>query len=245
MSQALELGNSSTTPLIKKCHYELVEQCMLEMRKEAVPKQKYLNGKKDASGKSISPVVVGALNRFVPKPLLRSIFSLDKIERILNHNCEQCIRHLPQGTLAALSLDHAPRRILETDAALCLFGLLVKLQIPRLIGAFLGKFENTEMPMPLAVSQQDLRTQYFASFQDEDLIDVFADDFKLSAHQFSVPSFEDKQSALSYDAGTIMPYLDEELIDQGGFGRVFKVTIHAEYCPMYYKNVRTITRHGS
>jgi hypothetical protein len=213
---------------IQRCHSDIVEQCTQEMRSGSEPKIKHINGQ------SRPYVEIAWPERFVPKTVLRRTFTLEKTIQLLRHPCAQCAWHLPEDGLALLSLEH-PRRILESDAALCLFGLLVKLQIPRLIGAFLSTHELTTMPMPQAVTQHQLQTRYFEHFPELSRIQ-FAEDFGLSKYQFSAPNFEDKSIQI-YDIKTILPYLDEELIDQGAFGRVFKVTVHPSYCPMYYPQV--------
>jgi hypothetical protein len=123
-----------------------------------------------------------------------------------------------------------PEKVLETDASLNLFALLVLLRHPLLIGIFLTGYELTSLPLPRYFSEYDLNDRQFKhlpSRSREQLASAFQD----QKWQFSVPIFTDG-TFQSYQKGTILPFLDEEHIGKGGYGRVFKVWVHPSYCTL-------------
>jgi hypothetical protein len=123
-----------------------------------------------------------------------------------------------------------PEKVLETDATLNLFALLVLIRHPLLIGIFLTAYELTSLPLPRYFSEYDLNDRQFKhlpSRSREQLAAAFQD----QKWQFSVPIFTDG-TFQSYQKGTILPFLDEEQIGKGGYGKVFKVWVHPSYCTL-------------
>lgn len=224
---------SAQTALTLPCPQEDVQLCINLMWQEAVPKKKYLNGRDK------EPVLIEDGKKFVPKTKLGAIFTQEKIREILNHECRQCDQHLPREGLGEFWLNEdTPKRIVRSENNICLFALLVTLQVPRLIGVFLSSHMSSGIPMPSDMNTDNLRTIYFRSIKDETQRERFVERFVSKAHQFSVPSFTDRHSAVINDRNTILPYLEEEFLDRGGYGAVYKVVIHPDYCPIFFGKVK-------
>ena len=166
---------------------------------------------------------------FFPTPALRDIFKPEQVKRILEHECDDCKSLLRSIEPTAHPGPSFPTRISRTDEALNLFALLVYIKYPLLIGTFLVSYETNNLPDPRYFTQYDLNNRYFKALpntQREQLIREFQD----RKWQFSVPKLRfDDFSFLRFEEGTILPFLDEEMIEKGGFGQVYRLRIESGY----------------
>jgi hypothetical protein len=207
-------------PSTRECPGALINQYKDRIYDCAVPQTTRATGRKTS---------VELRRRFYPIRDLRHIFTIDDVKAILNHDCELCQDHLT-GNKPAHPSQYPAERILKTDASLSLFALLVSLRYPLLIGTFLISFGLDAVPFPQYLSTFDLMDRYFPHLPPrsrEQLVSNFQD----QKWQFSVPTFDDA-TFRRYEVGTILPYLDEEPIGSGGYGKVSKVYVHPYYCRM-------------
>jgi hypothetical protein len=170
---------------------------------------------------------------------LQHIFTIDDVVKILSHDCKHCQEHVANNEPARPS-QYPPEKILQTDATLSLFALLVFLRYPLLIGTFIISFDSNSLPLPRYLSSYDLDDRYFSHLPQKSR-DQLVPAFQEHKWQFSVPTFADG-SFQKYEEGTILPFLDEEPVGSGGYGRVSRVYVHSYYCkiPVTSSLVRSI-----
>jgi hypothetical protein len=149
------------------------------------------------------------------------------VKSILFHDCKDCQQHLVNIKPAHPS-QYKAEMILQTDATLSLFALLVFLRHPLLIGTFLISFDSKSLPLPRYLSTWDLMDRYFGHLPRKSREQLVAT-FQQYKWQFSAPTFDDGSFQL-YEQGTILPFLDEVPIGSGGYGRVSRVYVHSYYC---------------
>jgi hypothetical protein len=205
---------TSIPPPVRECHEALILGFGDEIAAVAVP-----GGEKR----------IPKRRQFYPINSLRNIFGIEEIQKILDHKCENCPRHLPKNETAHPK-HYSPDRILKTDAALSLFALLVSLRYPLLIGTFLMSYEDQALPLPRYFSEFDLQDRQFGHLPSRSR-EQLASAFQERKWRFSVPTFSDG-SFQAYEEGIILPYLDEEIIGSGGSSKVFKVWVHPHYCTL-------------
>lgn len=203
----------------RECRDDLIESFRNRVLEVAVPKTTHVNGRAD---------LVEPRRKFYPVEELRKIFTINNVRQILSHQCTDCPKHLPASHPAHPS--QYPEKVLETDATLNLFALLVLLRHPLIIGIFLTAYELTSLPLPRYFSLYDLNDRQFKHLPSRSR-EQLASAFQEQKWQFSVPTFTDG-TFQSYQAGTILPFLDEEPIGKGGYGKVFKVWVHPSYCTL-------------
>jgi hypothetical protein len=56
------------------------------------------------------------------------------------------------------------------------------------------------------------------------------DEFEDNKWRFSVPNFDNEGTFQAHPERTIMPYLEERLVGEGAYGKVFEVKVHPGYC---------------
>jgi len=202
----------------RDCHGDLINLYRDRIYDSAVPDETRASGKREP---------VELRKKFYPIEVLRQIFAIDDVKTILFHNCKDCQEHLVDNKPAHPS-QYDVGKILQTDATLSLFALLVFLRHPLLIGTFIISFDPNSLPLPRYLSTYDLMDRYFSHLPPrsrEQLVSAFQE-YKW---QFSVPTFTDG-SFQRYEQGTILPFLDEVSIGSGGYGRVSRVYVHSYYC---------------
>ena len=205
-------------PITPGCRDELIDEFIYKIEEVAVPELTHVSGKEAR---------VPAREKFYPVESLRRIFSIDDIKTILNHPCTNCAKHLGDN-IAAHPSQYPADTILRTNSTLGLFALLVLLRYPLLIGNFLVSYGVDSLPLPRYIYEFELRDVQFKHLPyrtKDQLVDAFQD----HKWQFSVPRFTDG-SFQTFEKGTILPYIDEEPIGEGGFSKVFKVWMHPYYC---------------
>jgi hypothetical protein len=205
---------------IRECHDDLIHEFVDSVLEVAVPRWTHINGEREQ---------VLPRRRFYPTEALRRIFTITNVRRILAHECDNCSMHLANIQTAHPS-QYAAERILRTDATLNVFALLVILRHPLLVGIFLTTYDLTSLPLPRYFSPYDLNDRQFRHLPYR-AREQLASNFEEQKWQFSVPKFTDGTFE-SYQEGTILPYVDEEPIGRGGFGSVFKVWVHPNYCTL-------------
>lgn len=143
--------------------------------------------------------------RFFPTKSLREILNLEVVKSTLAHECDNCKNHL-EGARAAQPSQYSPERILNTDAAVNLFALLILLKYPLLIGCFLSFYSDEALPEPRYFSQFDLRDRQFRHLQNDRSKHQLLTEFQEKKWRFSVPSLTDGSFQI-YEEGTLLPYL--------------------------------------
>lgn len=208
------------TGSIRECDDELVFLTREQIEEIAVPDTTHITGEEQA---------VQLRRKFFPTSALREILTLDIVKQILNHKCTKCVNHL-QGNRPAESNQSTPERIIATDAGINLFGLLIYLRYPLLVGCFLSSYDDDSLPSPRYFSQFDLSDRHFKHLPTRPRANI-TQAFQDKKWNFSVPSFND-DSFQAYEKGTILPYIDETPVGKGGFGKVYRVKVHPEYCSL-------------
>lgn len=179
--------------------------------------------------------------KFFPTQSLKEILTLELVRQILNHHlvqpngCRECKSHLKNRPAVEPGGKDA-ERIIRTDSSLNLFALLVFLRYPLLVGCFLSTYEDGRVPSPRFFTQYDLADRSFNHLpqrQMQNLIEEFED----SKWQFSAPDFDNEGTFQIHPERTIMPYLQEDLIDEGAYGKVYKVKVHPGYCSQKFLKV--------
>jgi hypothetical protein len=206
-------------PNTRECRDDLIESFKNRILEVAVPRVTHVTNKQE---------LVPLRRKFYPVEELRRIFNINNVRQILSHQCGDCLRHLPDRHPARP--DEYPKKVLETDATLNLFALLVTLRHPLLISVFLTAYELGSLPLPRYFSWYDLNDRQFKHLPLKSK-EQLAAAFQEQKWQFSVPTFTDG-TFQSYEEGTILPFIDEEPIGRGGYGKVFKVWVHPNYCTL-------------
>lgn len=216
----------NTSP-IRECNNNLILATNDKIEEVAVPDITHITGEEQD---------VTLRRKFFPTSSLREILTLEHVKLILNHDCTNCARHL-QGNRPAEPDQFPPQRIIATDSAINLFALLIYLRYPLLVGCFLSSYEDNSLPSPRYFSQYVLKDRQFIHLPSKTR-DTVTQAFQDKKWNFSVPSFKDG-SFQAYEEGTILPYIDESPVGEGAYGKVFKVTMHPEYCTFGSNKVTT------
>lgn len=180
--------------------------------------------------------------KFFATRSLREILTLDEIRKILKHHsgspgCLQCNYHLEKSPELSPGPNDA-ERIHKTDSSLNLFACLVHLGFPLLIECFLCEYEG-KVPYPRFLSENDLTERFFIKLPTGRRLDKLVEEFEEDKWGFSVPVF-DTGSFVKYPDRVIMPYLTDEKVAEGGFGKVYKVEIQDGYCSPNFQQVSTL-----
>lgn len=191
---------------------------------------------RDDLGDLVVPTDVPDHQRFFPKSQVKRLFTDERIREVLECVCSRCQdqkrmfrRRDSQSSVVTIG-GHR-----NGPCAILLFALLVYIECPSLIYAFLDKrLCDLEVESNLTkFTAQYIQQQYWPKQHFR-----FADKFDWSKFKFFVPFMRDDRYE-EFPAGTILPFVNEkrlgrsteagEIVNEGSFGTVFAFEILDEY----------------
>lgn len=161
--------------------------------------------------------------KFVPQESLYKLITEDAVKRVLGSSIAK--QHLQETVEAIVP---GTRKI---------FAILVLSGTPDLITRFIedDQLQQTNLDHRLPYSLDQLRK----ILPQDDAVDCFYE----RQWEFTAPIFSGKLISRYLDDQTILPFIHCKKIGHGGFGIVYELTLHQDYCKFEHfapNGVRTV-----
>jgi len=173
--------------------------------------------------------------KFFPADVIEVVLSRDAVKSVLGCLCDRCGEHAnylpPSYERRTIYLDYV------MSDALKLFALLVFMEHPALIGAFVRQRKGDHI-LDENLKRIDLKNTYLTEIESNSRLTAveirnLLDSFLELCYQFSPPVFKGSWFE-EWDPKTALPFINTTYIGEGGYGKVYSFQIYPGYKRFVY-----------